>query len=98
MAMEKHKSHDFLVLKSIYQTTKMEIEKDAEELEVIICPTYSSMITELEGQIADLGAEYEKLTMIMAKHGKEWHRIVDDVINKMINEMNDIKKKTTPTS
>lgn len=92
MAMEKHKSHDFLVLKSIYQTTKMEIEKDAEELEVIICPTYSSMITELEGQIADLDAEYEKLTMIMAKHGKEWHRIVDDVINKMINEMNDIKK------
>lgn len=50
------------------------------------------MITELEGQIADLDAEYEKLTMIMAKHGKEWHRIVDDVINKMINEMNDIKK------
>lgn len=44
MAMEKHKSHDFLVLKSIYQTTKMEIEKDAEELEAIICPTYSSMI------------------------------------------------------
>lgn len=55
------------------------------------------MITELEGQIADLDAEYEKLTMIMAKHGKEWHRIVDDVINKMINEMNDIKKPT-PTS
>lgn len=28
----------------------------------------------------------------MVKYGKEWYRIVDDVINKMINEMNDIKK------
>lgn len=70
----------------------MEIEKDVEELEVIICFIYFLMIIELEGQIVDLDVEYEKFIMIMVKYGKEWYRIVDDVINKMINEMNDIKK------
>ncbi|XP_055999426.1 E3 ubiquitin-protein ligase Midline-1-like [Ostrea edulis] len=92
-AADKHKGHTFLILSEIYNKRKADITKDSEEIENIISPTYEDMATDLETQIANLDGEYVKFTTVVTKHGEEWHKEIDNVINKMKNEIEEMKIK-----
>lgn len=45
----------------------------------------------MEIQLANLDGVYEKITIGILKQGKEWHKEIDIVINKMKTEINEIK-------
>ncbi|XP_055999600.1 uncharacterized protein LOC125655527 [Ostrea edulis] len=92
-AADKHKGHTFLILSEIYNERKVDITKDSEEIENIISPTYEEMATDLETQITNLDGEYVKFTTMITKHGEEWHKEIDNVINKMKNEIEEMKIK-----
>lgn len=77
----------------IYKTKKEVIEKDAEEIEKVIAPTYEEIRNELMNQIANLDREYDKITTVISKQGEKWYSEVDSVINKMKNEIKAIKEK-----
>ncbi|XP_062578769.1 uncharacterized protein LOC134240723 [Saccostrea cucullata] len=89
----KHKGHHFLELSEVYNSKKIDIEKDTEELQNIISPTYEEIRNDLETQIANLDGEYEKLTTAVTKHGKQWHREIDNFVNVMKKEIDDLKGK-----
>lgn len=44
-------------------------------------------------QIANLDREYDKITTVISKQGEKWCSEVDSVINKMKNEIKEIKEK-----
>ncbi|XP_055999444.1 E3 ubiquitin-protein ligase Midline-1-like [Ostrea edulis] len=92
-AADKHKGHTFLILSEIYNKRKADITKDSEEIENIISPTYEEVVTDLETQITNLDGEYVKFTTVVTKHGEEWHKEIDNVINKMKNEIEEMKIK-----
>nr|XP_011430614.2 uncharacterized protein LOC105329443 isoform X2 [Crassostrea gigas] len=92
-ASETHKGHDFIVLEDIYKTNKTGIEKDAEEIEKVIAPTYEEMRNELIKQIESLNGDYEKITIVISEQGVKWHTEVERVINKLKNEITEIKEK-----
>eukprot|EP00105_Crassostrea_gigas_P012853 XP_011428995.1 PREDICTED: uncharacterized protein LOC105329443 [Crassostrea gigas] len=92
-ASHEHRDSDFIVLEDIYKTNKDGIEKDAEEIEKVIAPTYEEIRKDLIDQIARLDGEYEKITTVMSEEGEKWHKEVDKVINKMKNEITEIKEK-----
>lgn len=60
-ASPKHKGHDFIILKDIYKTKKMSMEKNIEEIEKVIAPTYEEIKNGLINQITSLDDEYNKL-------------------------------------
>ncbi|XP_062572256.1 uncharacterized protein LOC134234217, partial [Saccostrea cucullata] len=62
------------------------IEKDTEELETIISPTYEEIAADLEAQIANMDGEYGKLTEAVTEHGKEWHKEIDNIIQTRIKQ------------
>ncbi|XP_052676953.1 uncharacterized protein LOC128158235 [Crassostrea angulata] len=92
-ASETHKGHDFIVLEDIYKTNKTGIEKDAEEIEKVIAPTYEEIRNELITQIESLNEDYEKITIVISEQGVKWHTEVERVINKTKNEITEIKEK-----
>lgn len=88
---EDHKGHNFIDPEDSYNSKKTRIEKDMEEIESNISPTYEEIRNELEYQIASLDEEYEQRTSIMLKQVDEWHSKIDSAINQMIIEINEIK-------
>ncbi|XP_055999424.1 tripartite motif-containing protein 2-like [Ostrea edulis] len=93
LSSDKHKGHTFFILSEIYKERKADITKDSEEIENIISPTYEEMATDLETQITNLDGEYVKFTTLVTKHGEEWHKEIDNVINKMKKEIKEMKIK-----
>lgn len=90
-ASHEHKEIDLIVLKNI--CNERGIEKDAEEIEKVIAPTYEEIRNELISQIANLDGDYEKITTVISDQGEKWHREVNRVINKMKNEIKEIREK-----
>nr|XP_034305817.1 uncharacterized protein LOC117682427 [Crassostrea gigas] len=93
MASEQHKGHNFVDVTEVYKTKKKNIKKDTEKIEKHISPTYEEIARDLEDQLANLDEGYEKLTTTMSKQGEQWHREIDNIINKMQIEISDIKVK-----
>ncbi|XP_056000367.1 uncharacterized protein LOC125656248 [Ostrea edulis] len=93
VSADKHKGHTFSILSEIYNERKADITRDSEEIENIISPTYEEMVTDLETQMTNLDGEYVKFTTAVTKHGEEWHKEIDNVINKMKNEIEEMKIK-----
>nr|XP_022300403.1 uncharacterized protein LOC111108666 [Crassostrea virginica] len=89
----QHRGHEYLKLEELYTKSKGHIQKDREELENQISPTYEEIANELEMQIASLDGEYEKLTTEMSKQREEIHREVDNAIDQMEKEIGEIKVK-----
>nr|XP_022296562.1 uncharacterized protein LOC111106250 [Crassostrea virginica] len=92
-ASKQHKEHEFLKLEESFSAKKNHILKDREELEEQILPTYEEIANDLEIQISNLDDNYKKLTTAISKQREEIHREVDNAINKMENEIGEIKMK-----
>ncbi|XP_052677680.1 uncharacterized protein LOC128158763 [Crassostrea angulata] len=92
-ASEQHRGHIFVNISTVYKAQKEIIEKDTEELVNTLSPKYEEIACDLENQLANLDEGYEKLTTTMSKQGEQWHREIDIVIDKMKNEINEIKVK-----
>nr|XP_022300405.1 uncharacterized protein LOC111108667 [Crassostrea virginica] len=89
----QHKGHSFFKLEELFTKSKGHIQKDREELENQILPTYEEIANELEMQIDSLDGEYKKLAIEMSKQRKEIHREVDNAINQMEKDIGEIKMK-----
>ncbi|XP_078341984.1 uncharacterized protein LOC111106829 [Crassostrea virginica] len=89
----QHKGHSFLKLEERYSKSKGHIQKDREELENQISPTYEEIANELEMQIASVDGEYKKLLTEMSKQREEIHREVDNAIDQIEKQIGEIKVK-----
>nr|XP_022300511.1 uncharacterized protein LOC111108744 [Crassostrea virginica] len=89
----QHKGHEYLKLEELYTKSRGHIQKDREELENQISPTYEEIANELEMQIASLDGEYKKLTTEISKQREEIHREVDNAIDQLEKEIGEMKAK-----
>ncbi|XP_065937878.1 tripartite motif-containing protein 3-like [Magallana gigas] len=92
-ASEQHRGHIFVDVLEVYKIKKEVIAKDTEKLKNFITPKYEEIAVDLENRIANIDGGYEKLTTEISKQGKEWHREIDIVINKMKTEISETKVK-----
>ncbi|XP_062589913.1 uncharacterized protein LOC134251512 [Saccostrea cucullata] len=90
---ESHKRHSMSNLFEIYNTKRQTIEKDLQDIESIISPTYEEIATGSEIQIENLEREYEKLTTAVKNHGEECHKEIDNIVNKLTTEIKEMKIK-----
>ena len=88
-----NKEHKFEQLEEVFNTKKMHIQRDTEELKTQFLPAYEDIANNLEMQIASLDEEYKKLTTAMSKQREKIHREVDHAINLMEKQIDEIKVK-----
>uniref|UniRef100_K1QXV5 Uncharacterized protein n=1 Tax=Magallana gigas TaxID=29159 RepID=K1QXV5_MAGGI len=72
---------------------KRRVENDIRRLEEIVSPKCKEKALYFETQLSNLDGTYEKLTAEITRHGEQWHREIDIVINKMKTETSVIKEK-----
>ncbi|XP_061177618.1 uncharacterized protein LOC133186378 [Saccostrea echinata] len=89
----KHKGHDLSdALQKLSSVTK-KLEKDLKELEERIYPTYEEITSNLKSENVNLEKHYEKLTTAVTKHGEDWHREINTIVNKQKSEIDEMKTK-----
>jgi hypothetical protein len=89
----QHRGHTFSSLTELFYSKKQQIQRDYEELEKTILPSYDSSTKEVENKIKSLDKEYGKLTASVVQHGNEWHAEVDRVVEEVKREIDDRKRK-----
>ncbi|XP_062602488.1 uncharacterized protein LOC134264208 [Saccostrea cucullata] len=89
----QHKKHDFLLLTEILDAKKKFVTKDAKEIESSLLPTYKTLEIDIETRISSLDGDYRNLTELVTKHGEEWHKEIDKIIEEMKKEINEMKGK-----
>ena len=94
VASKQHnKEHEFLNLEEVFRIKKEHIQKDMEDIEKQILPTYAEIVSDIENQISNLDGEYDKFQTEMTKQREKLHRDVDNAINQMEMEISQIKVK-----
>ncbi|XP_062600327.1 tripartite motif-containing protein 2-like [Saccostrea cucullata] len=89
----KHKGHDLSdALQKISSKTKF-LENDLEDLEKRIYPTFEEITSDLRSEKVNSEKHYEKLTTAVTKHGENWHREINIIVNKQKSEIDEMKSK-----
>lgn len=93
LASNNQKGHTFNIIEDLVGKKKKEIKKDAKELKDSIFPTYTDIVKDLENEIASLDGKYENLKTTLSEQGEKWHKEIDNIVSKMIKEIDDIRTK-----
>ncbi|XP_062611097.1 uncharacterized protein LOC134272941 [Saccostrea cucullata] len=89
----KHKGHDLSDALQKLNTKLKDLKKDLNELEKIIYPAYKAIESDLISEKVNLEKHYEKLTTAVTKHGEDWYRTIDIIVNKQKSEIDEMKAK-----
>lgn len=91
----KHEHHQKIDIWKKIENKKADLHKYLQELEESILPKYETIASHFTDQKANLEKNSRKLKSDVDKHGDEWHKAIDTVIQKYksdIDEMNKTKE------
>ncbi|XP_062616911.1 tripartite motif-containing protein 2-like [Saccostrea cucullata] len=93
ISSDKHHGHKFTdALQKLGSKTKG-LENDLQELEKRIYPAYEEISLDLNSEKLNLEKHYENLTSAVTKHGEDWHREINVIVNKQKSEIDEMKTK-----
>lgn len=93
VSAKEHKTHDVVDILNRLESKKHELEKDLDELEKFIYPTYQKISSTLAAQKADLKEHSQKLTITIDRHGEDLHRDIDLKIQFMKSDLEEMNLK-----
>lgn len=88
------KAHDVVQLQDIFDVQKDKLKRDLQELRFSIYFKYQKYASEISKQIANIKKNSNKIIALLIKHGKVWHKEIDNIINKMKLEIGKINVKS----
>ncbi|XP_061168299.1 tripartite motif-containing protein 55-like [Saccostrea echinata] len=91
IASGNHSGHNILQMTNVYKARKEEIEKEIDELEQNIYPTYQYIASDVQNRMSQLEKEYGDLSTAITKHGEDWHREIDELVRKLTTEVEKMK-------
>ncbi|XP_061195139.1 uncharacterized protein LOC133203361 [Saccostrea echinata] len=94
---EKHTRHHFRSLQDLVNSKKDIIEKERMRLQERVYSKFENRITEIKHELGEIEGEYEKLASEVTKHGEEWHREIDKVIQKNKEDIEQMRRKHRET-
>ncbi|XP_062598820.1 E3 ubiquitin-protein ligase TRIM36-like [Saccostrea cucullata] len=93
LSSRKHKGHDLSdVLQKMNSKTK-DVEKDLEELEKRIYPTYRKIAADLKSEKVNVEEHYAELTTAVNKQGEDLHKEINNLVFKRKSEIEEMKVK-----
>lgn len=67
------------------------LKNGLEELKISLIPKYHEIAATIQVQKAELEKHSKRLTTALCKRGEEWHREIDEIINKRKTEINQMQ-------
>ncbi|XP_062572393.1 uncharacterized protein LOC134234355 [Saccostrea cucullata] len=91
VASHQHKGHTFLKILQVLDERKNKIMKDLTELNENFYPTYQDIASDVQNRMSQLKKEYGDLSTAITKHGENWHREIDKLVQKLKAEVDEMK-------
>ncbi|XP_061169417.1 uncharacterized protein LOC133178720 [Saccostrea echinata] len=89
----KHKGHNLVDVRQKLSSKKEDLEKDLKELEENIYPKYTEIATDIHKDEADFEEYYGKQITAVITQGEEWHKEVENIVNKEKSSIEEMKTK-----
>lgn len=86
----EHELHQKIDVWKKIDNMKNDIQKDIEELKRSILSKYETIVSNLPAQKAAFGANFQKLKLDVAKKGEEWHKEIDNIVNKLQSDIDEM--------
>ncbi|XP_061180664.1 E3 ubiquitin-protein ligase TRIM45-like [Saccostrea echinata] len=91
IASDQHFQHKLSNILHVLGERKDLIKKELTELNEFIYPTYQDIACDLKERMSQLETEYGDLSTAITRHGEDWHREIDKLVNKFIAEVYEMK-------
>ncbi|XP_062572383.1 E3 ubiquitin-protein ligase TRIM45-like [Saccostrea cucullata] len=92
-ASDQHLGHKLLELWKVVDEKKEKFTKEQIELNKTIYPTYQDIASGVQNRMSQLEKEYGDLSTAITKHGEDWHREIDKLVQELKAEV-DVMKST----
>ncbi|XP_062570417.1 E3 ubiquitin-protein ligase TRIM45-like [Saccostrea cucullata] len=97
IASDQHLGHKVSEILQIVDEKKENIIKEQTELNEIIYPTYQDIASDVQNRMSQLEKEYGDLSTAITKHGEDWHREIDKLVQKLKAEVDEMKNTQLQT-
>lgn len=89
----KHEHHKKIDIWKKMENNKADLHKFLQDLEESILPKYETIASHITYQKANLKKNSRKLKSNVDKHGDEWHKAIDTVIQKYKTDIDKINQR-----
>ncbi|XP_052680302.1 tripartite motif-containing protein 45-like [Crassostrea angulata] len=93
LSSEEHNDHKCIEITKIMDNKKEIIQNDLQDLEKNIYPKYQEIVSKIQVQKADLNKTAKILITYIDKHGEDWHKEIDTVIQKLKSDLDEMDTK-----
>lgn len=92
-ASKDHCNHEIIDLVEAFESKKKSLRKDLQELEKSLYPKYGEITSIITNQKTGLDESSRKLKTAISKHGNDFHRKIDNVVNKLKDDVDEMNSK-----
>ncbi|XP_062619764.1 tripartite motif-containing protein 55-like isoform X2 [Saccostrea cucullata] len=94
---DQHQGHKILPVMQVCEEMKDKTIKERNELNETIYPTYQDIASDVQNRMSQLEKEYGDLSTAITKHGEDWHREIDKLVEKLKAEVDEMKNTQLQT-
>ncbi|XP_062618136.1 E3 ubiquitin-protein ligase TRIM71-like [Saccostrea cucullata] len=97
LASDQHLGHKLARVLEIRDKKRDELVKKQTELKEKIYPNYQDIASDVQIRMSQLEKEYGDLSTAITKHGEDWHREIDKLVQKLKAEVDEMKNTQLQT-
>ncbi|XP_062621788.1 tripartite motif-containing protein 55-like [Saccostrea cucullata] len=97
LASKHHLGHELFKILQVVGEKKDMITKERNELNDTIYPTYQDIASDVQNRMSQLEKEHGDLSTAITKHGENWHREIDKLVQKLKVEVDEMKNTQIQT-
>lgn len=90
---EEHRGHEFCEIFENIVTKKEAINRDLDELETVVYPTYNEIALSIFNQKGDMKIHSQNLKTAFNKYGEEMHKEIDDIVSILKTDQDEMDTK-----
>ncbi|XP_048773505.2 E3 ubiquitin-protein ligase TRIM71-like [Ostrea edulis] len=91
VASDQHLGHKILKIMQMLDEKKEKITKEKNELNDTIYPAYQDIVSDVQNRMIQLEKKYGDLLTAITKHGEDWHREIDKLVQKLKADVEEMK-------
>lgn len=88
-----HCNHEIIGFVEALESKRKSLRKDLQELEKSIYPKYCDITSSITNQKTKLDESSRKLITAISEHGNDFHREIDNVVNKLKDDVDEMNSK-----
>ncbi|XP_062616128.1 uncharacterized protein LOC134277845 [Saccostrea cucullata] len=88
----EHNGHRIIEIHNVVEEKKRTVDKDTVYLTETIIPKFEKADSEIVSKLAALNARCDELEKSVKEHGKDWHRLIEDMVEKNNRDISEMRE------